>query len=254
MNNSIVSFWSKKSLYGLSLFLVLQACSNDNEIEEKPYSEEPLLHYNFNGNFINIAGTGNNGIQSGGVVFAEDRQGNPESAAYFDGIDDRLKFENPLRESGRAYSISGWFKPEEPFNGNLVVVMRQGTVCNIRITKLDNSNSAVCFDNYIDSGWKNNCHDFDDDEWFHVVGVYQKDNHSKIYINGTLVAQQANANGSTDVSPDFTLDSYLGAIIREDTTNDPDTFWKGAIDDFIIYEKALNPTEVLDLYQGNGLE
>lgn len=247
-NNRIVGSLKKICLMSL-LVVVMFRCSSDRE--DIVYSDQALVHFAFDGNFVNTANNGNAGIPSGGVSFVEDRNGNPMKAVNFDGIESRVEFQNPLRESSEVYSISGWFKPNEPFKGNLVVVMRQSTVSNIRITRTDSLRSNVCFDNYINSGWKENCHEIDSSEWFHIVGVYQKDGRTLLYINGQLVNTQS-VNASNGVSPDFTIKSHLGAIIREDVREEPNTFWNGAIDDFKIYEKALTQEEVLELYNDNN--
>ena len=92
------------------------ACKNDDDIT---LSDDPLVQFTFDNNFTNIGDPGNNGQQVGGVTFVEDRFGNPESAVYFDGIDDRVQFNNPLREGASAFSISAWFKVGEELADNI---------------------------------------------------------------------------------------------------------------------------------------
>ncbi|MEX0274597.1 MAG: LamG domain-containing protein [Flavobacteriaceae bacterium] len=234
----------KKTVFLSLLSILVIGCKGDDEVT---IQYGPLIHYTFDGDFTNLADGKNNGVQTGGVTFVEDRKGSPKSAVHLDGIDDYITFKNPLRENGNAFSISLWIRNGEIFNGNQVVVLRGATVTGIRASKQDSITSSICFDNYIGSGWRMVCHDIPYEGWFHVVGIYQRHEKGKLYINGVLANQDTKVP-STDVSKDFRLDSHLGAIIRKHVTGDPNTFWNGQIDDFRMYERALTNDEVSELY------
>lgn len=224
------------------------ACKKDEPVPPKEF----LIHFPFDGNFENLEDSNNNGKQIGGVTFIEDRFGNSKSACFFDGIDDRINFENTLGKNVEAYSVGAWYKVgTDFFNGNHVVVLRDETVTNVRITKVDSLSSMVCFDNYITSDWRSTCSVTATQDWFHMVGVYKSNADTKLYINGELVNKSSSIS-SDDVSSDLRFDSYLGAIIRENTTEDPNTFWNGGMDDFRLYQKALTATEVFDLYNAQS--
>lgn len=69
--------------------------------------------YTFNGNANEITGNGLNGVPQNGPQLTTDRFGNPNSAYYFDGIDDYIQIPsnstvNPLR----AFSITFYFNTE----------------------------------------------------------------------------------------------------------------------------------------------
>ena len=101
------------------------------------------------------------------------------------------------------------------------------------------------------------CNETNTSDWFHMVGVYQNNAETKIYINGTLLVSDNTTISSTNVSSDFRLDSYLGASISEGvpSATEPEganSFWNGQMDDFQLYEKALTDTEVLDLFNGQS--
>ena len=237
----------KKIVLLLLLLFSIVACKKDDPAPLKAY----LIHFPFDGTFENLEDPNNNGKQTGGVAFVDDRYGNAESAAQFDGIDDRLNFKNTLSEDAEAFSISAWYKTgTDFFNGNHAVVLRNATVTNFRITKIDSISSMVCFDNYISSDWRSTCNVAATTDWLHLVGVYNKNDDTKLYVNGVLV-NQSSSNPSDGVSSDIRLESFLGAIIRNGNSNEPSTFWNGSIDDFRLYQKALSTTEVSAIYNAS---
>ena len=83
-------------------------------------------------------------------------------------------------------------------------------------------------------------------EWVHVVAVLDAENAQKlIYING-----EADGVGNC-LDPAATLvpaahNVYIGARANADNSA-PESFFKGAIDEVKVYERALSATEVLYL-------
>jgi hypothetical protein len=95
-------------------------------------------------------------------------------------------------------------------------------------------------------------------EWTHIVVVfdYQTDRKAKLYVNGALISNSASL-GPTNTGP-ITIGNYYGAAY--------DTPFSGVVDETRIYNRALSPKEVADLYnfapglvgywdfeEGNGL-
>jgi hypothetical protein len=75
-----------KLIITLLLFTLIKSYSQNLE-------EGMLLHYPFNGNAIDNSGNNHDGTIFG-VTFGIDRFGNPDSAAYFDGVNDYINFPN----------------------------------------------------------------------------------------------------------------------------------------------------------------
>ncbi|HEY4205695.1 MAG TPA: hypothetical protein VGM31_02740, partial [Puia sp.] len=50
-----------------------------------------IAYYPFNGNADDATGNGNNGSLVNGPTLTTDKMGNPNSAYYFDGVDDYIK-------------------------------------------------------------------------------------------------------------------------------------------------------------------
>jgi len=75
------------------------------------------------------------------------------------------------------------------------------------------------------------------DIWRHVVAVYNGNN-SKIYIDGVLNGE-ANGNPNCNGNDIESKDLFIGFNFT------------GAIDDIIIYDRELSPSEVSDLFQAD---
>jgi len=82
----------------------------------------------------------------------------------------------------------------------------------------------------------------DERRWYHVVGTYDKDggaDNLRIYIDGQLEDQDTRT-GAINSS---TGNVYIGAYASVH-------FFNGSIDDVMIFNRALNETEVMELYSG----
>jgi hypothetical protein len=77
-------------------------------------------------------------------------------------------------------------------------------------------------------------------DWTHIAVVfdYQSDGKAKLYINGVLISNSASLGPTTTGS--IAIGNYYGAAY--------DTPFSGVIDETRIYNRALSPKEVTDLY------
>ena len=83
-------------------------------VSSQDLSDNLLLHYEFNGNAIDSSDNDYHGPISG-VIFGLDRNGNPNSAAYFDGIDDFIDLPNLTElKPDLPVSFSFWIKYDNP--------------------------------------------------------------------------------------------------------------------------------------------
>ncbi|MFP5471229.1 MAG: T9SS type A sorting domain-containing protein [Bacteroidia bacterium] len=77
----------KKPLLSLALALAVLGLSSQD------LSNGLLLHYDFNGNTNDVSSNNMHGTVYGATL-ADDKDGNPNSAYYFDGVDDYIEFPN----------------------------------------------------------------------------------------------------------------------------------------------------------------
>jgi hypothetical protein len=88
--------------------------------------------------------------------------------------------------------------------------------------------------------------DMDINVWLHIAGVY--DGTAWIlYKNGAEVARQVSTVGAVPVQADWSIGARAPAVLP--CVPEPvERFFDGSIDDVRIYNRALSPTEMLELY------
>jgi len=174
-----------------------------------------VAYYPFNGNTNDIV-AGNNAVVNGATL-APDRNGNPNSAYLFDGIDDYMEVVNPTPFNFGAgeFAVSLWIKPLNPTQGFQMVFQKGdsgGTLPQywLRINDLiggsvmralwgDGIPPAAIID-------YNDVNLLFDGEWHHVV--FQRTNQSnELYIDCILVGSNNDIN--RDISSPGSL--FIGA-------------------------------------------
>jgi hypothetical protein len=210
-----------------------------------------ILYYPFNGNSIDESGNGYNATVNGAVL-TTDRFGYANSAYEFDGNDDNIYFSDAnqtLFNSGQeGYTICGWFNtydiklfPQDIFNTEphrVIALEYKHWVDADKYTPYfigDGNNWSA-----IDYGSKS---DYIENEWYFFTITKNGENY-KLFINSIL-------NGEVDVpvAQDFQTNVtgfYLGSISWNSQ------FFKGKLDDYRIYNRALNECEISELYNEFG--
>lgn len=195
-------------------------------------------YYPFNGNANDENTNSYNGSVSGATL-SSDRNGNPNSAYSFDGIDDVISFGHAFDFQERTVSV--WFNVAE-IGTNLSVMYSSDNkdlmygMTAISFKKINNQNKIIWnIANAIDTS------DISLNEWHHTV-VTLNTSATSIYLDGDLVSTLNFT--SYHHSPDGNLD-LIGAS-RSLTLN-----YKGLIDDIRIYNRVLN-SEELDSLSNEG--
>jgi uncharacterized protein (TIGR02145 family) len=205
-----------------------------------------IAYYPFNGNTNDESGNANHGLAKNGAMLDTDRFGNPNSAYYFDGVDDYIEILDATSLRPVDISISGWF--------NFSTV--SGDVRSL-IGKTVGSNWQDSF-----SMWRHNSlkgatgadgqfdeiaysHTTAQDTWYHIAYTFNDaDNTHSLYINGDLVV-----SGENTLTIGY--DSHpllLGADIENEVLS---YFFHGLIDDLRIYNRTISADEVYELYYEN---
>ncbi len=194
-----------------------------------------VAYYPFNGNANDESGNGNNGTVNGATLTA-DRFGNANSAYSFDGVSNYISFNGANLPNGNSNrTISCFFKKlnnSSPWSHTILAYGSPNTSNAVMLAIGNNNNYAV-------QGWA------DDipvsfattNSWEHFVFVMEN-GVGKVYVNGNLITTQNIQNWDTQ---------YLAAIIgcRIDLAN---SYFYGSIDDCLIYNHALNQSEIQQLY------
>lgn len=242
-----------KKLITLGVLLFAINCSAQN------LKNGLVAYYPFNNNFNDHSVNGNNATQHGGITFGVDKFGNPNSAAFFDGIDDWVEAnataqntissagtisfqfktvdntskQNIISKSNYTYPPTYNFQYHIGFNqsyqqptDNMLFATTHFNDCNTQ--------SALAQDYIYDVNpvattvW--NCMAFVFDH-----GV------KKLYLNGSLVATHSVTAGNTT-----NIDSCVGGSFRMGTWWEQDPlFFKGYLDEVRIYNRVLAENEIM---------
>ncbi len=208
-----------------------------------------VAYYPFNGNANDESGLGKHGTVEGAVL-AVDRFGVANQAYSFNGINNRITTvgEAGLPIGTNDFTISIWFSTDLPIAGDYRFIVGNSALNQFQLAlgSLDIAEPNKQIQFYNGSGeqifspaqtWANG-------QWTHVV-VTRITNQVSIYRNSVLLASQAFTGGNN--APPGSRNLTIG---RRHDGGHP---WKGRIDDVRIYNRALSPTEVSQLYAIDGI-
>ena len=207
-------------------------------------------YWPFCGNANDESGNGNNGTVNGATL-AEDRFGNAASAYSFDGVANHIDIPFSDLWRGNEVTVSAWIKKISDFNTQRLVIGqsngRPQLVCNSDYTPgVDNAafqfkrNSAAF--TYVTGNSS-----ILSEEWVNLIGVYTPGSIA-IYVDGVL----ENSIMHNDLFDDCSQTPLqVGAFNTNGNCGDAigitQAFF-GLIDDITIYNRALSPEEVTQLY------
>jgi gliding motility-associated-like protein len=207
-----------------------------------------VAYYPFNCNANDESGYGNNGVVDGATL-TTDRCGNPNSAYYFDGINDRITVpNNPQVEFGDNVDFTFTLWLETIFSGNEeMVIDKQFTgYGNGYLLAVNNVDPGYCTNPghamlYI--GGNDACSDakVNNGSWTFLTGVYNHaDQMINIYVNGVLQSDYAVGAGNIATVQDLLIGYAPNGY-----------YFQGSIDDICMYDRALSQEEIQCLFQLN---
>jgi hypothetical protein len=208
-------------------------------------------YWPFCGNANDESGNGNNGVVNGATL-AEDRFGNAGSAYSFDGNDGiTMPPSDILNIALSDFSISLFMKPSniEGLNKN-IIGKRYYSLGNGYSVNIENGR---VFSELLDANsttYTGSTSEVALNEWQHVCATFDRDGNSSIYLNGQLEGSLPISNESGDLSNSSELFIGYFAPVGPDCFNGC-LFFEGSIDDIAIYNRALTPAEIAQLYAGN---
>jgi len=228
------------------------AVSNESESEtvnitvnlSHPCDESvmPILtaYYPMNGNANDESDFSNNGIVEGPVL-ANDRFSNANSAYYFDGVDDEIRIlDSEQLYLGNEFTLSAWVYPEEVRTQQIV---RKGTAVNGESSwpyglSLSGTNDIVFS---ITAGgvlYQARKTGYNTNEWYLITGVLINQT-MYLYVNDELVATERIEGSIFDDAAPLLIGTRL---------NLPSSTFKGTIDEVRIYDSAICPEDIIELY------
>jgi hypothetical protein len=189
-------------------------------------------YWPFCGNALDESGNNNHGTVNGATL-TTDRFGNAGSAYSFDGVDDYVGSTFP--SISNEASVSLWFFTNADYNNGPNFIETSSQFCSI-----NQSNGSIDFaQNFNTQNYFVNSGTFNPLGVWHNIVLSSKTNTNTIslYIDGIL-------KGSTStMGPMTPIVSYLLGK-RPNNTG----FFSGSLDDIAIWNRALTPQEITQLY------
>ncbi|WP_288955951.1 LamG-like jellyroll fold domain-containing protein [uncultured Polaribacter sp.] len=224
-----------------------------NTISQNNITDGLLLHYKFNNN-VKDSSLNNHDGNDNEIIYVKDRKGNDNSSAYFNGINSfidlpnlsELKPELPL-------SVALWIKFDNLSNEESVSFTTDFAEDNhtgvwsslsggkIAISYGDNTGNTTSVNRRSKVGSSQLMANL----WYHFVFVIKDKHDMEIYING--VNDQGHYSGYSNYGLRYSKNS--GSLGRKDSnTNLSPYFFKGMLDDFMYWNRALTEKDVKSLY------
>jgi gliding motility-associated-like protein len=235
---SLIATGPGKDTIHSSIDIAVKLVDNAQEIP----TDGLVAYYPFAGNAHDESGNGNNGLVFGPVL-GTDRCGIANNAYHFNGFDDYINLQKDFDYPRRTVNL--WFNadvidgierhiyisdhPQLQNGFTQIKIMEQNGIKEIR--------SSAGF-----GGGPAEAHaEVRENEW-HMITVVADENSVKHYLDATLIGTFSNGIVTS-------LRGEPSALLG--TSRVFDRFFRGMIDDVRIYERALNPDEVLSLYLSN---
>lgn len=220
--------------------------------EIKLYETSSLVaYYPFNGNANDESNFGNHGTVNGATL-TTDKDGNPDSAYAFDGIDNfiQIPHSSSLDITGNELTVSMWLYNDNPDASNTWKGISKGGYdlgngYELLFTNYPTSNGKTSL-NIGSGGYFTSSFNTYSNQWMMLTGTFNN-GVGKVYING--IEQPYTTQGSISLAAS-TSDLFIGT---RNPANNYDGFVKGKIDEVRIYASALTDAEVLNLYNSSAL-
>jgi hypothetical protein len=203
-----------------------------------------VAHYEFEDNANDSSGNGNNGVEYGGVSYTDGVIG---KAGSFDGIDDTINL--PLIIDKPNFSYSMYINVNENTTGpveyeysNWIITQRDGGSSQIYLRHdTEEYRFLIQETNNIDNVLSSNSK-IKYNNWQHVLIVNDKYT-TKMYIDGKF-------ESSKEYDGTMKLEEFNNNISGTNWKNGlTGGYLKGQIDDLRIYNRALNESEIQELYE-----
>ncbi len=204
-------------------------------------------YYPLDGSAQDASGYGNHGVVSGARP-TTDRDGNANSAYYFDGIDDHIRIGNSASldirgsltlvawvkdDSGWAQRNIIWRGDNRPAHDPYSLYVAQNDVSQFSIQHED-VNFAYCSSDHPIGA-----------DWHLLVGVYDESTGEMYLYEDAIVQDISQVMKGSDYDGSG-MWNMIGAWNDGDWCN-----FKGSIDEVMIYDRALTYEEIVQIYSGN---
>jgi hypothetical protein len=203
-----------------------------------------VAYYSFDdGNAKDNSGNG----YDGNIIGAISVDGFSGKALQFDGIDDLVILPFLFTDDPRTVSVLAFIKPEK-YNSDPGVVFYSGNYeFNLHLAPPKNeSSTGVATSVHLSDAWYSTYTTIPiTGSWWHAAGtVDTNQNKICIYTNGTLRKEDSIPVDTFIHTPSgyyVSIGAYASEAVRKD-------FFKGVIDEVIVYDRVLTAKEIATIY------
>jgi hypothetical protein len=208
-----------------------------------------VAYYPFNGNANDASGNGHDGTNNGAALTA-DRSGNADSAYYFNGAESDyigIPDHAGLNFGTGDFSVSFWIK----CTGTIQTGGFDISFIDKRVSEVNGWTIKARSDSYLAlqtvdpiNSWEQTFGTtaINNDVWHHIVAIRTSAGNKIVYIDNNVELNYTTT--VRDVSS--TKDLEFGRLIASDLD---ENYYIGTLDDVAIYNRALTPSEVQQLFQ-----
>jgi len=203
----------------------------------------------FDGTYVNTPTLDQSGLMADG-------SGSP--SVDFNGTNEYVNWGDPseLEFTGTAsFSVEAWANSDTAASDAYRIVAKMiGTDAThndgwLLQALADGANLAFSFDRWDDTSHHSGStgYIFDASTTYHIVGTYDGAS-IKLYVDGVIVSNNETVGPSLQA---LAVDGYIG--VSEDELAALEVYFNGRIDEVAIYDRALDPDEILEHYNiGRG--
>lgn len=199
--------------------------------------DQLVAYFPFNNNCLDVSPNGMIGSVYGATI-TTDRLGNPNSAYQFNGENDYIEIDDNRLKTERGFTISFWMKADQ-FDQVILTNNYSENSENYGAMFKMNENGLVGF-GYGGGGFYLNKETIAG-EWYHVLGILYENGYPRIYINGEY------QTGGLFVTRELLYDDGKFTIGRV-----AGKYFKGAIDDLVVFSRVLDVYEIRSSYHLNS--
>lgn len=213
-----------------------------------------VSYWPFDGNANDYSGNNNHGIVNAAIP-APDRFGSLNKAYAFNGINSHIDVPHSATidmSNNSDFSVAFWVKTNQENDNSIVLSKHIYGTWNGYLFMSESNNIGYCnspgqFSFYVASGAQqdacaNSPISNDNANWYFITGIHKSSiNQTYIYVNGVLQSDIGQKSGATNNTQDLTF----GAVY---SGNNFINFFNGYLDGVRIYNRELNQTEIIALY------
>jgi hypothetical protein len=216
-----------------------------------------LLHYPFSGNANDASGNGHHGTVNNATL-TQDHHGNPNQAYYFNGIDSYIEFpNNSVLKPPLPVSISFWIKLVDYDLSNTKVFTTSYSIDSYNGILL--STHGPIGTGYGD-GTSNNTGPesrrsktgsttLELNQWYFIIIIIRGSQDMDIYVNCVNDGGTYSGTGGS-----LSYNSNPGCLGRYDIRLEPTSYFKGYLDEFRYWARALTPEDITVLCDPAGIQ